>query len=37
MFLEADMHTRTNASGYAFSVVKEMVDCATVKGLKWLP
>jgi len=36
MFLEADLHTHTIASGHAFSTVKEMIDCAVVRGLKMI-
>ena len=36
MFLEADLHTHTIASGHAFSTVKEMMDSAVVRGLKMI-
>ena len=36
MFLEADLHTHTIASGHAFSTVKEMIDRAIVRGLKMI-
>lgn len=36
MFLEADLHTHTLASGHAFSTLKEMVDQAGLLGLKML-
>ncbi|MEW6698062.1 MAG: phosphatase [Bacillota bacterium] len=36
MYLEADLHTHTIASGHAFSTLKEMVDAAALKGLQMI-
>lgn len=36
MILEADLHTHSIVSGHAFSTVKEMVECAALRGLKML-
>ncbi|MDN5344965.1 MAG: putative hydrolase [Clostridia bacterium] len=34
MFLEADLHTHTVASGHAYSTVKELAEAAEKRGLK---
>lgn len=36
MYLEADLHTHTIASGHAFSTIKEMLEYSIVKGLKMI-
>ena len=36
MFLEADLHTHTIASGHAFSTIKEMLEYSIIRGLKMI-